>query len=133
VKLPCGFTVKEIVAVPDKLPDAPATVTVTVPVAAVPFAVSVKMLVVAAGFEENAALTPLGSPLTVKFTFPLNPLRGLMVIVAEPEVPWRNARLAGDAESVKLGCDEEEGQLLTRFAALTVPSPVAKSHPTVVP
>jgi len=131
--LPCGFTVRETVVALVKLPDVPVTVRVTVPVAAVPFAVRVKRLVVVAGFEEKAVPTPLGSPVTAKFTFPLNPLRGLMVIVIEPEVPCRTAKLPGDANRVKPGCDEDEGQLLTKFAALTVPSPVAKSHPIVVP
>jgi hypothetical protein len=133
VKFPCGFTVRETVAVLDKLPDVPVTVRVTVPVVAVPFAVRVKRLVVVAGFEEKTALTPLGSPATAKFTFPLNPLTGLIVMVVEPELPWRTAKLAGDGERVKPGCVEDEVQLLTRFAALTVPIPVAKSHPTVVP
>ncbi len=39
----------------------------------------------------------------------------------------------GDAERVKLGCGEDEDQLLTRLVALTVPMPVAKSQPTLVP
>jgi hypothetical protein len=42
-------------------------------------------------------------------------------------------KLLGAVERVKLGCVVDEGQLLTRFAALTVPMPVAKSQPVVVP
>ena len=43
------------------------------------------------------------------------------------------ARLAGDAERRKLGRVVDEGQLLTKLAAFTVPMPVAKSQPVVVP
>ena len=116
-----------------KLPEVPVTVTVTVPVVAVPVADRVKRLLVFVGFVPKMALTPLGRPEAAKETLPLNPFWGLMVIEVEPVAPWRNVKLAGDAESVKLGCDEDEGQLLTRLAALTVPMPVAKSHPVVVP
>ena len=39
--------------------------------------------------------------------------------------------LLGEAESEKFG--PEAGQLFTRLAALTLPIPVAKSQPVVVP
>jgi hypothetical protein len=133
VKLPCGLTEREIVVLFVKPPDEPVTVITTVPAAAVPAADRVKRLLAVAGFDENTALTPFGSPVAVKFTLPLNPFRGLIVIVVEPEAPWTRVKVAGDAERVKLGCDEDEGQLLTKFVALTEPSPVAKSHPIVVP
>jgi hypothetical protein len=133
VKFPTGFTVRESVAVLVKLPEEPVTVTVTVPVFAVLVADSVKRLVVVAGLVPKPALTPSGSPVAVRVTLPLNPLRALIVIVVEPPVPWARAKLMGDAESVKLGAVEADGQLLTKLAALTVPMPVAKSHPTFVP
>ena len=133
VKFPCGFTVREIVVVFVKLPDVPVMVTVTVPAVAAPVAERLKRLVVVAGFVPKTALTPLGKPDTVKPTLPLNPFCGLIVMVVEPAEPWRKFKLAGDAKSVKLGCDEDEGQLFTRLAALTVPMPVAKSHPVVAP
>lgn len=41
--------------------------------------------------------------------------------------------LPGEAERRKLGCVVDEGQLLTKLAAFTVPMPVAKSQPVVVP
>jgi hypothetical protein len=116
-----------------KLPEVAVTVTVNVPVVAVPVADRVKRLLVCVGFVLKMALTPLGRPEAAKETLPLNPFWGLMVIVVEPVAPWRKVKLAGDAERVKLGCEEDEGQLLTRLAALTVPMPVAKSHPVVVP
>lgn len=124
---------RESVVVFVKLPDVPVMVTVKVPVAAVPVADRVKRLLEVAGFVPNAAPTPFGKPDAVKFTLPLNPLRGLMVMVVEPEVPWRSVKPANEDESVKLGCVETEGQLFTRLAAFTVPMPVAKSQPVVVP
>jgi hypothetical protein len=125
--------VRERVVVFVTPPEEPVTVIVTVPIVAVPVADRVRRLLVVAGFEPKIALTPFGRPDAVKFTLPLNPLRGLMVIVVEPAAPWTRVKLAGDADSVKLGCVEDEGQLLTKLAALTVPMPVAKSHPVVVP
>jgi hypothetical protein len=116
-----------------KLPEVPVTVTVTVPVVAVPVADRVKRLLVVAGFVPKVVLTPLGRPDAVKFTLPLNPFRELIVMVVEPEAPWRKVTLLGDAERVKPGCDEDDGQLLTKLATFTVPIPVAKSHPMVVP
>ena len=98
----------------------------------VPVADRVRRLLVVAGFVPKLALTPLGRPEAVKFTLPLNPLRGWIVMVVEPPAPWRKVRLAGDAERLKPGSDDD-GQLLTKLAALTVPMPVAKSQPTLVP
>src|SRR5260370_33678457 len=116
-----------------RLPEVPVTVTLEVPMAAVPVADKVKMLAAVAGLVPKLALTPLGKPEAVKFTLPLNPFKGWIVIVVEPDAPWMKARLAGDAERVKFGCVEDEGQLLTKLAALMVPMPVAKSQPTLVP
>ena len=116
-----------------RLPDVPATVTVKLPIIAVPLADKVNWLVVVAGFVAKIALTPPGRPDAAKFTLPLNPFRGWIVIVAEPDAPWGKVKLMGDAESVKLGWVVEPGQLFTKFAALTVPMPVAKSQPIEVP
>jgi hypothetical protein len=131
--LPTGFTVAVIVALLVTLPEVPATVTVKVPIVAVLVADRVKTLVVDAGFVAKMAPTPFGRPDAVKFTLPLKPFRGWIVIVAEPEDPWGKVRLVGDAESVKLGCVVDPGQLLTKLAALTVPMPVAKSQPIDAP
>lgn len=108
-------------------------VIVKVPLAAVPFAERVKRLLAVAGFVPNVAVTPFGTPDAVRLTLPLKPLRGLMEIVVELAVPCKIVRLDGEAESRKPGCVVAPGQLLTRFAALTVPMPVAKSQPVVVP
>lgn len=115
------------------VPEEPVTVTVKVPVAAMPLADRVSRLVVVAGFVPKRALRPLGKPDAVKFTLPLNPFTGLIVIVVEPDTPWRIVKLLGDADSVKRGWGADDGQLFTKFAALTVPIPVAKSQPTCVP
>jgi hypothetical protein len=79
--------VRVIVAVLLRLPEVPVTVTVKVPVAAVPVADRVKRLVVVAGFVPKKALTPLGRPDAVKFTLLLNPFRRLIVMVVEPAAP----------------------------------------------
>lgn len=128
-----AFTVRDSVVVLVRLPDVPVTVTVTVPVAAVPIAVSVNVLVAAVLVGLNDAVTPDGRPDAARLTFPLKPPSGKTVIVLVPLVPCVIVTVAGDAERKKLGVLDEPGQLLTRFVALTVPMPVAKSHPVTVP
>ena len=115
-----------------KLPAEPVTAIVAVPVVALPLADKVKRLLVVAVFVLKTAVTPLGRPDTVKFTLPLNPFSGLIVMFVEPAAPWTRIKLVGDAESVKPGC-VVVGQLFTKFAAFTVPIPVAKSQPMFVP
>jgi hypothetical protein len=99
--LPAGFTVRVIATLLVKLPEVPVTATVKVPMDAVPVAERVRRLVVVAGFVLNTALTPLGKPDAVKFTLPLKPFRGLIVMVAKPEPPWRMVKVVGYAERVK--------------------------------
>jgi hypothetical protein len=125
------FTVSEILVWFVKLPDEPVTVTVNTPMAAVALAVSVKVLVLVAGFVPNDAVTPLGSPDEDKLTLPLKPFCGVIEIVLAPLVPCVMVKLLGEAERAK--CGVEAGQLFTRLAALTLPIPVAKSQPVVVP
>jgi len=81
VKLGAGVTVRLIAVVCVKLPDVPVMVTVTVPVAAAALAVKVSVLLVVAGFGLNPAVTPLGKPDAERFTLPLKPFDGVMVIV----------------------------------------------------
>lgn len=116
-----------------KVPDVPVMVTVKAPVVAMPVADRDKRLLVVAGFVPNAALTPLGNPEADRLTLLLNPCRGLIEMVVEPEAPCRIATLAGEVERRKPGCVVDEGQLFTRLAAFTLPMPVAKSQPIVVP
>jgi hypothetical protein len=127
-----GFTVRLMVVVSVREPETPVMVTVAVPVAAVALALSVSTLVVVVLVGLNTAVTPLGSPEADRLTLPVNPFSGFTVIVLVPFEPCVIVRLLGEADSVKLGCDDD-GQLFTRFAAFTVPMPVAKSHPVAVP
>ena len=50
-------------------------------------AVNVSVEVEVVGLGENEAVTPLGRPETVRFTLPVNPYSGLIVIVPGAEVP----------------------------------------------
>jgi hypothetical protein len=125
--------VSAIVALLLRLPEIPVMVTEYVPTTAVPLADSVKRLVAVVGFVPKLAVTPLGRPEAVRLTEPVKPFRGFTLMVVEPAALWRKFKLAGEAERVKPGCGVEASQLLTKLAALTVPMPVAKSQPTVVP
>jgi len=116
-----------------KLPEVPVMVTVAAPAVAVLLAVSVKVLVAVAGLGLKEAVTPLGKPDADKLTLPLKPFWGVSEIVLEPLAPCVTVKLLGEAESVKLWMGVDPGQLFTKFVALMVPIPVAKSHPVVVP
>ena len=59
-------------------------VNITVPVAAVPLALSVSLLLPVAGFEVNDAFTPLGNTEVLRLTLPLNEFTGFTVIVVLP-------------------------------------------------
>src|SRR5207253_9508205 len=96
-------------------------------------AASVSVLVAVAGIVLNDADTPLGRPDADRLTPPLEPFCGVIVTVLVPLVPRVMLKLPGDAERVKFGFGPPVGQLLTRFVAFTVPIPVAKSQPVVVP
>ena len=95
------WTVRAIVVEFDKLPEVPVMVTVAAPVVAVLLAVSVRVLVVVAGFALNDAVTPLGKPDADKLTLPEKPFCGVTAIVLVPAVPCVIVKLLGDAESVK--------------------------------
>jgi hypothetical protein len=96
-----AFTVREIVAAFDKLPEVPAIVSVNVPVVAVPLAVSVNVLVVDVLLGLKDAVTPLGRPVAHKLTLSLKPFCGVTVIELLPLPPCGIVTLLGDAESVK--------------------------------
>ena len=122
-----------IIAVLLKVPEVPVMLTLNVPIAAVAPAPRVRVVEAGSGLELKDAVTPLGSPDAEKVTLPVKPFRGVTVMALKPEVPCTMAKLAGEVESVKLGCGVPEDQLFTRFAALMVPMPVAKSQPMLVP
>lgn len=79
--------VREMVVDFVRLPEVPVTVTLTVPVVAVPLAESVKALVPVVLAGLNEAVTPLARPEADKLTLPLKPLTGLTVIVLGPLAP----------------------------------------------
>jgi hypothetical protein len=86
-KSPGTVTVTLIAVVFVRLPDVPVMVTGTVPVVAVLLAVSVRVVEAVSGFGLNEAVTPLGSPEAEKFTSPVKPFWGVMVIVLVPLDP----------------------------------------------
>src|SRR5438093_485345 len=86
-----------------RVPEVPVMVTLTVPVVAVGFAVSVSVLDVVVGFGSKAAVTPLGSPAAERVTLPVKPFSGETEIVLEPLLPWVTATLLGEADRVKSG------------------------------
>ena len=63
------------------------TVTVYWPVAVAVLAVSVRVVLPVVGFGEKEAVTPLGKPVTERFTLPVKPYWGLMLTKAVVEVP----------------------------------------------
>lgn len=128
-----GFTVRETVVVLVRLPEVPVMVTVAAPVVAVLLAVSVKALVLAVLLGLKDALTPPGRPEADRLTLSLKPFWGVTVMVLKPLAPCVIVKLLGDVDSPNLGVAVDPGQLFTKLVALTVPMPVAKSQPIVVP
>ena len=129
-----GTIMSEMFVWLDKLPDAPVIVTEKVPTAALASAVNVTVLDDGSDGGLNTAVRPVGKPDAEKLTAPLNPFCGVTVMTLPPLVaPCVTDKLFGEAASVKLGGGADAGQLLTRFAALMVPMPVAKSQPMLAP
>jgi hypothetical protein len=95
-----GVTVRATVVLLVAVPEAPDTVTVEVPAAALLDALNVSVLVFVAAVGLNAAVTPVGSPLTKKVTVPVNPFSGVTVMVLGALPPGARVTLAGDAASV---------------------------------
>lgn len=91
---------REMVVAWDSPPDAPETVTVTVPVVALVLAASVNVLVFAVLLGLNDAVTPLGKPDADKLTLPLKPPCGVTVMVLVPLAPWTSLRLLGEADKL---------------------------------
>ena len=82
-----AFTVRATRVVWLSVPEVPVIVTVDIPVVAALLAVSVKVLVAAAGFVLNDAVTPLGRPDAAKLTLPVKPFWVVTVIALEPLDP----------------------------------------------
>ena len=100
---PDELTVRLMVVVCVRLPDMPVMVTLVVPVAAVPLAVNVNVLVPVVFVGLNDAVTPPGNPEADRFTLPLKPLRSLTVIVFVPLAPCTMERLFVEDNRLKSG------------------------------
>lgn len=112
-----ALTVSETVVVCVNDPDVPVMVTVDVPVVAVALAVKVNTLVPVVGLVPNDAVTPEGRPEADSVTEPVKPPEGVSLMVVLPLLPWVTVKLAGDAESEKLGLAAAGGKMQL-FAAL---------------
>ena len=103
------MTVSAMVVLAVVLPDVPVTVTVAGPVVAVAEAVRVSTEVVlplaggVTGFVENAAVTPVGNPVTLSVVAALKLFWLATVMVLVPLPPWLMARVEGAAATVKPG------------------------------
>lgn len=101
-KLPVTLRVNVVVSF--KLPDVPATVTATEPMAAELLAVKVSVLLVIAGFGLNAAVTPVGNvDVTASVTSLSNPFAGFTVIVSVLLAPAATFTELADDDKEKLG------------------------------
>src|SRR5512143_611685 len=93
-------------------PEVPLTVSVEVPVVAVEEAVSVRVDLAlppeggVTGLAEKAAVTPLGSPRTLRVVAELNPLRLVTVTVELPLEPRLIVRDVGERLRLKSGTAE---------------------------
>jgi hypothetical protein len=96
-----GETVSAIVVVAVVVPEVPVMVTVDEPTVAVPLAVSVTTLELVDDAGLNEAVTPVGNPVAVKVTLPVNPPVSVTVIVSVPLLPCLTVREVGEEESVK--------------------------------
>lgn len=85
-------------------------VTVVVPVAVAALAVKVSVLAVEAGLGLKEAVTPSGKPDAESVTFPLNPLKGVTVMMLVPGLVGVMVRLVVLAVRMK-----SNGQLFTRL------------------
>lgn len=111
-----------------KLPDVPVMVTVAVPVVAVLLAVRVRVLVDVVGFVLNVAVTPLGKPDAASVTLPENPSTSVTVMVLVPLFPCVTVTLFGEAESVKLGEEEDDpANRVINPVVFGLPHPVHRS------
>jgi hypothetical protein len=114
-----GFTTVSVtVVVWLSVPEVPVIVTVEVPAAAVELTANVTVLVDVVGFVPKLAVTPAGNPEADTLTLPVNPPEGVTVTVLLPLLPWLMLKLAGDADSEKLGVADPAGGNTQLLAAL---------------
>jgi hypothetical protein len=122
--------VRLIVVVRVRLPPTPVTVTVAAPRAAALEAVRVSVLLVpVAEAGLKLEVTPLGNPLALMATLLVKFAR-LIVIVLTPVAPRFTVRLAGLAESVKLGATTVRTNVVERVSPPPAPLMVTLAVPT---
>lgn len=98
------FTVSAMVVLAVVLPLVPVTVTVTgPPVVAVLLADSVNTLELVEDVGLKEAVTPLGVPVAVNVTLPVNPFAGVTVTVSVALLPCVTESVDAERDSVKLG------------------------------
>ena len=103
---PPAVTVRLIVVVTGfSVPDVPVMVIGYVPATVVEAAVKVATLEVVEEVGLNATLTPVGWPVSVSATLPVNGATSVTVMVSVPLVPAATDRVAAEGLSVKLPCD----------------------------
>lgn len=89
------------------LPEVPVMVTVEEPVAAVLLAVSVSVLELVDDVGLNDAVTPLGRPVAVNDTLPVNPFTSVTEMVSVALLPCVTESEDAERDSVKLGVPVE--------------------------
>jgi hypothetical protein len=135
VKLPDDdATVRAMVVVAVRFPEVPLMVTVAVPTVAVLLAVSVSTLELVEDVGLNEAVTPLGRPVAVNVTLPVNPPTSVTVMVSVPVLPCATDREAGEGVSVKPGVVEAltvRAMVVVAVRVPEVPLMVTVAAPTV--
>jgi hypothetical protein len=119
VKLGPRVTVRGNVTELVMLPEAPATVTLVVPAPAFDAAVNVAALVVAVLDGSNDNVTPVGKPVALRVTLPLNPFFGVTVRVVLALAPAATLKLGPEGAIEKPGAAVMVR--LTGTVALSVP------------
>ena len=114
-----ALTVSAIVVLAFVLPEVPVTVMVKAPVVAVLLAVSVRTLEVAEEVGLNEAVTPLGIPVAVNATLPLNPFTSVTLIVSVALLPCATDR--EDAEGLRVNPGDDPVTVMVNAWVLLSP------------
>jgi hypothetical protein len=138
VRIGCETTVNAIVVEAVSDPLVPVKVTVDAVAVAVGATVNVILLVVEPEIDTgtNAAVTPVGRPVAVRATVPVNPFVPASAIVLVPAAPWFTLSELGNTDSVKLGAgvtvtDDVPATGLKLAVTVNVPAAVATYKPEV--
>jgi hypothetical protein len=101
----CAFTTKLTVVACVKLPLVPVIVNVEVPTGVLPVVVTVKVELPAPVTDvgEKLAVAPVGNPLALSVTTPVNPFNAAMLAVYVVALPTITVCVLGLADIVKSG------------------------------